>query len=298
MHATAELLPGSVVEVVHDGTWQVGTYRGAGAGSAALLVMLSTTGELAKLDAGQLVDVWDAAQQDVPTSTDEWARLHDEASALLARLPAHAFDLRPYWQGLVAGKTGSKSFRVTSAAVSAHLFATGSLAPPLAQRLAAGSLLAAASPALFKRRTLELAGPAVGGAPITVTGGGYRALSRATAAMHAEKVFRSALEVRLVRGAEPEPWPAATLPLLAELELLALGMGDGSKALHRVLVSLGRPASPEGAKELLLTVEMWVEGESDAAASLAYSSGVWLCAEITVDIVSRRGTYDGGHSFP
>ena len=94
----------------------------------------------------------------LPQGPDAWAGVHAEASALLADLPPHMLDLRPFWQRLLRekGTKHLKNARIDSSAVARALFETPHRPPPRAttrqaQRLAAGKLLAAER-ALFKRR--------------------------------------------------------------------------------------------------------------------------------------------------
>ena len=243
------LRDGSVLEVWHEGSLRFGNYRGRAPSSSALRVELAS-GELVKLDSGQLVDLWEPSEPGtgggaLPNGTAEWAALQLDAAALLADLPPHMLDLRPLWQSLLQQK-GAK--RVTSRQVAASLFAdakrAAAAAPaPLAARLAAAQLLAEER-TLFKRQQGQLSWPEEAGSPpVLGSARGFKVLPRAQANSRAEVSLLATLERKL--AGEEVTWAPSTLPLLAELEALAIGLGECSKPLSRMLQQLGRPATAD-----------------------------------------------------
>eukprot|EP00966_Prymnesium_polylepis_P107200 2482337-Prymnesium_polylepis.1 len=119
--APAVALPeGSAVELWHAGRLNVGNYRGRVEGSSALRVELAD-GETIKVDAGQLIDLWESdGPMRLPNSTAEWEKLQTDAASLLADLPPHMLDLRPLWIQLNNQKGGGK--RITSDMVASSLF--------------------------------------------------------------------------------------------------------------------------------------------------------------------------------
>ena len=186
----------------------------------------------------------------------------------------------------------------------------------LVQRLAAGQLLAAERSLFKRVpvELAQWSGDASSAAdvPVRWARGGFKVLPRSTSSSQAEASLIEAMRARHAsmrqeeaQGASPAGgedgheataeagsrgsssssssssggggvWPAATLPLLAEIEMVALGLGETSKQVARVLGSFDQPANATGARELLIEVGQWVEGEADASARLGYSSGAWL----------------------
>uniref|UniRef100_A0A6U7IBS1 RNB domain-containing protein n=1 Tax=Haptolina brevifila TaxID=156173 RepID=A0A6U7IBS1_9EUKA len=312
--ASGLLTPGSAVEVWHEGRLVVGNFRESmvRSKSCALIVELSC-GRRIKVDGGQLVDVWppDGMGHSGPRSPNDWAVLQRQCAALLAELPPHMLDLRPLWKRMLAEK-GAKKLRIDSERVAQELFSSphhSGAAPEarLAQRLAAGQLLADER-TLFKRLPVQItasgsdgdqSGEGSGGTcELRWTHGGFRVLPRSTASSLAEVALIQAMKERLavmragpvqlehapaaerlVRTGEGvgRVWPPATLPLLAEVELVALGLSKASKQIERVLGAFSLlPANATGAQKLLLDVGQWVAGEADAEARLGYSSGQWI----------------------
>ena len=232
---------GAVVELWHNGRLCLGNSRGM-ATARALLVDLSS-GEQVKVDGGQLVDVWEAAE--APTSSAEWREVHNEAASLLGQLPPQVLDLQPLWKELVAQEGGSGC--VVSCQVAEALFTGLNLDAAVgwaARRVAAAQLLGEER-VLFKRQQGELIPPgggdgASGGAASVLRGGGFKPLPRAQAESRAEGLLLEGLR-RTLRGERPE-WVPAVLPLLAELEMAALGVRNTSKLLQR---------TPAGSERLL-----------------------------------------------
>ena len=117
---------GAVVELWHNGRLHLGNSRGvelSERGSTTLRVELST-GEVVKVDGGQLVDAWTVEPHggaSVPGTAAEWSAAHADAAKLLNELPPHALDLQPLWQTLTTQRGGCGC--VSSDRVSAALFA-------------------------------------------------------------------------------------------------------------------------------------------------------------------------------
>ena len=296
---------GSAIEVWHQGTLAVGNFRGRAEGSKNALEVELSCGNRIKIDGGQIVDVW-AAGDDTPKTPADWVIVREQASSLLTELPPHMLDLRPLWQRLLTEKAGSKK-RVDSDRVARDLFRSPheeanngrqpprngrnkrtAAASPLAQRLAAAQLLAEES-TLFKRLPVEVSKSSDSDeAKVEVlrwSKGGFRALPRATASSRAEMALIEAMKNRLAAGGSSNAtaekgsgsvWPTATLPLLAEVELVALGLSSVRKQIERVLSAFDQPTNSTGARSLLLAVGQWNEGEEEESANLAYSNGAWL----------------------
>ncbi|KAL1499763.1 hypothetical protein AB1Y20_012450 [Prymnesium parvum] len=281
----------AVVELWHDGRLRLANFRGLAESSTALRVELSDGAPL-KIDAGQLIDCWERG----PNSTAAWTALHAEAARLLAELPPHMLDLRPLWLQLTTRKGGG--WRVTSDAVGAALFgahASGARAP-LARRLAAAQLLGDEQ-TLFKRVLGE--GEGGGGGSVLVRLGGFRALPRAQANSRAEMALLEAMRRRL--AGEEVRWTPAMLPLLADIEMVALGLSASCpKPVLRLLSALGQPADQEGARELLLRTGQWGSAEGEASGGDALSSAAispfsaQVLAEahrVAREALERRGRY-------
>jgi uncharacterized membrane protein YgcG len=176
----------------------------------------------------------------------------------------------------------------------------------LAQRLAAAQLLGEEG-TLFKRQPMDVTpAPISDGVDDDVLSwsrGGFRPLPRSTASSRAETVLIDAMRERLAsvdaqkKAGAPaaagdasadgdddggdgarrlQIWPSATLPLLAEVEMVALGLMPPNKQLERLLAAFDQPTNASGARDLLLAVGQWNEGETDSEVPLGYSSGVWL----------------------
>ena len=65
-------------------------------------------------------------------------------------------------------------------------------------------------------------------------------------------------------GTTGSVWPTAILPLLAEVELVALGLSGVRKQIERVLTAFEQPTDAAGAKALLLAVGQWNEDVDDS----------------------------------
>jgi len=250
---------GAPVEVWLSGELALGNFRGpvdSARPGGALRVELAEGGEVATVAAEQLVDVWPGA---APASPAAWRSLTKETTALLASLPPPRTDLAPLAKRIAS----VRGHRLDTARAAGELWTsrTGK-APSLAQRAAAGRLLAA-DRTLFKRRPAQVEADDEG---LVLTGGGFRALSRAQAQSLGETQLVQQLRARRDAGGSQAPWPAPTLALLAELERTASGSAEPSKAARRVLRELGVEASPAGARALLLDVGQWVADEPEDGA--------------------------------
>ena len=258
---------GAVVELWHNGRLHLGNSRGL-ASPKTLLVELSS-GERVKIDGGQLVDVWQE-DADAPTCVAEWKEVHSAAASLLAQLPPQVLDLQPLWKQLVTRKGGSQclaSYQVAEAlfdGIEVKEREAGAVVGRVARRLAAAQLLAEER-VLFKRQQGELLALAQEGADAApcciLRNGGFKPLPKAQAESRAEGLLLEGLR-RTLQG-EPANWAPAVLPLLAELEMAALGVRNTSKLLQRTLSALGEPPSPEGARQLLVRSGQWQE-DADA----------------------------------
>jgi hypothetical protein len=306
---------GAVVELWHNGHLHLGNSRGL-ATPKTLLVELSS-GERVKIDGGQLVDVWQ--EPDAPTCAAEWKEVHSAAASLLAQLPPQVLDLQPLWKQLVTRKGGSEcvaSYQVAEALfdgieVKEREAKDGAVVGRIARRLAAAQLLAEER-VLFKRQQGELLALAQedSAAPpcCLLRNGGFKPLPKAQAESRAEGLLLEGLR-RTLQG-EPAKWAPAVLPLLAELEMSALGVRNTSKLLQRTLTALGEPPSPEGARQLLVRSGQWQEdaaavaevaeggqgAEASARARLfsleTFPRSVLDAAEAAAaDIAARRGAY-------
>ena len=306
---------GAVVELWHNGRLHLGNSRGL-ATPKTLLVELSS-GERVKIDGGQLVDVWQ--EPDAPTCAAEWKEVHSAAASLLAQLPPQVLDLQPLWKELVTLKGGSMcvaSYQVAEALfdgieVKEREAKDGVVVGRVARRLAAAQLLAEER-VLFKRQQGELLALAQedDAAPpcCLLRNGGFKPLPKAQAESRAEGLLLEGLR-RTLQG-EPANWAPAVLPLLAELEMSALGVRNTSKLLQRTLTALGEPPSPEGARQLLVRSGQWQEdaeavaeaaeggqgAEASARARLfsleTFPRAVLDAAEAAAaDIAERRGAY-------
>ena len=303
---------GAVVELWHNGRLHLGNSRGL-ASPKTLLVELSS-GERVKIDGGQLVDVWQE-DADAPTCVAEWKEVHCAAASLLAQLPPQVLDLQPLWKQLVTRKGGSEC--LASCQVAEALFdgievkeqEAGAVVGRVARRLAAAQLLAEER-VLFKRQQgelLALAQEDADAAPCCILrNGGFKPLPKAQAESRAEGLLLEGLR-RTLQG-EPANWAPAVLPLLAELEMAALGVRNTSKLLQRTLAALGEPPSPAGARQLLVRSGQWQEdadalpeaggqgAEASARARLfsleTFPRAVLDAAEAAAaDIAARRAAY-------
>ena len=295
------LSPGDAIEVWHEGSLSVGNFVGRAADSKKTLEVLLSCGRTIKIDAGQIVDVWSG--EGAPHTPDEWTPVREQCATLLMELPPHMLDLRPLWQRLFTQRE-SKNIRLDSSRVAAELFrsphaeaARGSRMAEsraasaddavtlLGERMAAAQLLADER-TLFKRVPVEVAWPSLdeGDVELRWSRGGFKALPRATASSNAEIALIKSMKDRLdaTNSTESEAsaagsaWPPSTLPLLAELELAALGLCDIRKQVTRVLSAFDRPNTADGARALLIAAGQWNEGEEDAQAALVATSGVWI----------------------
>jgi len=248
---------GAPVEVWLSGELALGNFRGpvdSARPGGALRVELAEGGEVATVAAEQLVDVWPGA---APASPAAWHSLTKKATALLASLPPSRTDLAPLAER-IASERGS---RLDTARAARELWTPcKGKAPSLAQRAAAGRLLAAER-TLFKRLPAQVG---MGDEGLVLTGGGFRALPRAQAQSLGETQLVQQLRARRDAGGSQAPWPGPTLALLAELERTA--SAEPSKAASRVLRELGEEASPAGARALLLDVGHWVADEPEDGA--------------------------------
>lgn len=148
---------GAAIELWHEGTLHVGNFLGQLVGSSALRVQLSS-GELIKVDGGQLVDAWPAGSYGVPTTSHAWQLLKADAAAFLADLPPHMLDLRPLWLKLIHQLGGCK--RVDSTMVAAELFTRRPQSAKLSQDVRIASevaLMRSPTPALLLAQRLSAA---------------------------------------------------------------------------------------------------------------------------------------------
>ena len=264
---------GAAIELWHKGLLHTGNFCGQLTGSSALQVQLAS-GELIKIDGGQVVDTWPADSDSMPTTLADWQHLQMEAAELLADLPPHMLDLRPVWLKLINEKGRGK--RVDSQSVAAALFAFGASplttpqrpprqlasqrgsvpTPPswLAQRLAAAQLLGEER-TMFKRQTGQVSAAPDAPGEYILTGGGFKALPKAQANSRAEVALLGAMQKR-IRG-EEAAWAPSMLPLLSELEMVALGLGSSSKPVARIMSELGVLTDQNGARDLLLRTGQW-----------------------------------------
>ena len=297
---------GSAIEVWHQGTLAVGNFRGRAEGSKNALEVELSCGNRIKIDGGQIVDVW-AAGDETPRTPADWVIVREQASSLLTELPPHMLDLRPLWQRLLTEKAGSKK-RVDSDRVARDLFrlaARGSqqqwapAASEWAEQADGGGTRpsrSASPPRSSSRRRAPCSNVCPSRSPKAVTA--TRPRSRCCAGARAasahcheprrararEMALIEAMKNRLAAAAAAATaekgsgsvWPTATLPLLAEVELVALGLSSVRKQIERVLSAFDQPTNSTGARSLLLAVGQWNEGEEEESANLAYSNGAWL----------------------
>jgi len=254
----------SVLEVWHEKGLRVGNFRGhAPLPSKALLIELSS-GETITADAGQLVDVWPECPGHIaaaPNSTSQWAHLLARSSALLRELPPHMLDLRRLWQQVSQMKRKS----ISTSAAADIIFANVAghykvdIVEQLARRMAAGQLLANER-VLFKRAVPTLV-PDSSSDGWHLVASGFKCMPRAQANSRAELSLLQSLQ-KISRG-ERVSFAASELPLLADLELLAMGISSSSPSLARLLEAFNHSADTIGARLLLLDAGLWVQDDED-----------------------------------
>lgn len=271
-----ELHSGMLVELWHAGGLGVGVFRGRSPTGSALLVEVGAE-NIIKIDAGQLVDVWEGNSESLLHSEAGWAEMHSQAAMLLRELPPHMIDLRPLWKRITEQKVLKGARKVVdSQQVARYLFTSAGQqlladTSELPQRFAAGQLLAEER-ALFKRIPGSLQPSPLGedssasGESVWWSGGGFKPLPKAQANSRAEGAFLETAKKRISMNEEElaaHAWPPSTLPLLADLEMVALGLVEVSKPLGRLLNALEQPLSEAGARHLLVRIGQWHDDGDD-----------------------------------
>ena len=248
------------LELWHGNKLRLANFKEQAKDSAVLKVTLDD-GQAITVDRGQIVRVWETgSSEDVPINQFEWNAATASASSLIRELPPHMLDLKHLW-GKKLKKNAKYVFSTDDVADILFKPKQGQNTQPgvsyysAARRIAAGQLLAEERN-LFKRQRGQMD-------PDHPCEGGFQLIKNAQIQSRTEMSLSE--KFRIAREGGRFSASPTELPLLGELEMLALGLGshDISTALNRLLSISKYPISSDGARRLLLDVGLWVNEDEN-----------------------------------